>query len=230
MLTADRRGRVASAVCNSRISLMLLRDLSRIAMKLPSSTMPTASAADRAANDLSANDLTDCVSRDADSEPVGPGEPGIMWVRGDSNAPCYWNKPDKTAVTMRDAGWICTSDRFTVDGDGYYFFQGRAGDLVKISGQCVDLLEIELTLADHPAVRECAVLAVPMADRRMAIRAFVVPETGKAGNTALTAHLQTFVKQRLLPYKYPRIVSYVDALPKTGSGKIDRQKLKETSL
>ncbi|CAN0448360.1 unnamed protein product, partial [Discosporangium mesarthrocarpum] len=167
--------------------------------------------------------------RDADGQPVAPGEPGIMWVRGDSNAPCYWNKPDKTAETMRDDGWICTSDRFTVDDDGFYFFQGRADDLVKVSGQWVYPLEIELTLADHPAVRECAVLAVQMADRRMTIRAFVVLETGAAGDAALTARLQAFVKQRLLPYKYPRIVSYVDALPKTGSGKIDRQKLKEIS-
>jgi benzoate-CoA ligase family protein len=166
--------------------------------------------------------------RDADGRPVAPGEPGIMWVRGDSNAPCYWNTPDKTAETMRAGGWIHTSDRFTVDEDGYYFFQGRADDLVKVSGQWVYPLEIELTLADHPAVRECAVLALPMADRRMTIQAFIVREDGAGDDAALTEALQTYVKGRLLPYKYPRIVTYVDTLPKTGSGKIDRQKLRET--
>lgn len=164
---------------------------------------------------------------DDDGQPVVPDEPGIMWVRGDSNAPCYWNKPDKTQETMRGDGWIHTSDRFTVDADGYYFFQGRADDLIKVSGQWVYPLEIELCLADHPAVRECAVLGVSMADRRMTTRAFVVVEDGRAADAALTEDLQSFVKTRLLPYKYPRIVSYVDALPKTGSGKIDRQKLRE---
>ena len=165
--------------------------------------------------------------RDDDGRPAASGEPGIMWVRGDSNAPCYWNKPDKTAETMRDDGWIYTADRFTVDADGYYFFQGRADDLIKVSGQWVYPLEIELCLADHPAVRECAVLGVAMADRRMTTQAFVVLEDGESGDAAMTDALQAFVKQRLLPYKYPRRVSYVDALPKTGSGKIDRQSLKE---
>lgn len=166
--------------------------------------------------------------RDGDGRPVAPGEPGIMWVRGDSNAPCYWNKPDKTAETMRDAGWICTQDRFAVDADGYYFFQGRADDLIKVSGQWVYPLEIELCLADHPAVRECAVFGVRMADQRMTVRAFVVLEPGRTPDDALTAELQAFVKQRLLPYKYPRTVTYLGDLPKTGSGKIDRQKLRES--
>ena len=166
--------------------------------------------------------------RDDDGRDVGPGEPGIMWVRGDSNTPCYWNKPDKTTETMRGEGWIYTSDRFTVDADGYYFFQGRADDLIKVSGQWVYPLEIELCLADHPAVRECAVLGVKMADQRMTTQAFVVVEAGHTPGDALTADLQGYVKGRLLPYKYPRLVAYVDALPKTGSGKIDRQKLKES--
>jgi benzoate-CoA ligase family protein len=166
--------------------------------------------------------------RDDDGRDVGPGEPGIMWVRGDSNTPCYWNKPDKTQETMRGDGWIYTSDRFTVDTDGYYFFQGRADDLIKVSGQWVYPLEIELCLADHPAVRECAVFGVKMADQRLTTQAFVVVEAGHTPGDALTADLQGYVKGRLLPYKYPRLVAYVDALPKTGSGKIDRQKLKES--
>jgi acetyl-CoA synthetase len=162
---------------------------------------------------------------DLAGDPVAIGEEGIMWVRGGSNALTYWNRPDKTAETMRD-GWIYTGDRFVRDMDGYYFFRGRADDLVKVSGQWVYPLEIELTLAGHRKVRECAVLAVELPDRRMTIRAWVVCETGVTGDDELTRELQAYVKAGLLPYKYPRIIEYSGELPKTGTGKIDRQALK----
>ncbi len=159
-------------------------------------------------------------------EPIQPDEPGVLWVRGDSNAPCYWNKRDKTAETMRD-GWIYTGDRFEVDDDGFYYFRGRADDLIKVSGQWVYPLEIELCLADHPAVKECAVLGVELADKRMSTKAFVVTAEGHAPDEALTEELKDYAKTRLLPHKYAREVVYLDALPKTGSGKIDRQALRE---
>jgi benzoate-CoA ligase family protein len=106
----------------------------------------------------------------SDGQPVGDGEEGILWVRGDSSAPCYWNRPDKTAETMREDGWIHTGDRFVRDADGFHFFRGRADDLVKVSGQWVYPLEIELCLAEHPLVRECAVFAFELPDRRTSIR------------------------------------------------------------
>ncbi len=155
---------------------------------------------------------------------VGPGEEGILWVRGDSSAPCYWNRPDKTAETMRE-GWIYTGDRFVVDADGFYFFRGRADDLVKVSGQWVYPLEIELCLNEHPLVREAAVLAVPLADARTTLMAYVALKEPARAGAETTALLQRFVKQRLLPYKYPRAVEYLDELPKTGTSKIDRQAL-----
>ena len=71
-------------------------------------------------------------------------------MRGDSNTPLYWNRPDKTAETIREGGWIYTGDRFVRDADGFYFFRGRADDLIKISGQWVYPLEVELCLAEHP--------------------------------------------------------------------------------
>ncbi|MBV9076722.1 MAG: AMP-binding protein, partial [Methylobacteriaceae bacterium] len=148
-----------------------------------------------------------------------------LWVRGDSNAPSYWNRPDKTAETMREEGWIYTGDRMVRDEDGFHFFRGRADDLVKVSGQWVYPLEVELCLAEHPAVRECAVLAVELPDRRMTLRAFVVPSGPEAAGPDLTGLLQAHVKTTLLPYKYPREVIYLDELPKTGTGKIDRQAL-----
>jgi benzoate-CoA ligase family protein len=154
------------------------------------------------------------------------GEEGVLWVRGDSSAPCYWNQPEKSAETMQGDGWINTGDRFARDADGYHYFKGRADDLVKVSGQWVYPLEVELALADHPAVRECAVLALEQADKLMTLKAFVVLETGCAADAATTAELQAFAKSRLLPYKYPRQIEYMAALPKTGTGKIDRAALK----
>ena len=146
-------------------------------------------------------------------------------MRGHSNTPGYWNYPDKTAQTIREDGWICTGDRFVRDSDGFYFFRGRTDDLVKISGQWVHPLEVQLCLAEHPLVRECAVLAVELPDRRMMLKAFVVLNTGAFDATKATILLQDHVKHKLLPYKYPRLVEFLGELPKTGTGKIDRQAL-----
>ncbi|KAB2916646.1 MAG: benzoate-CoA ligase family protein [Hyphomicrobiaceae bacterium] len=163
--------------------------------------------------------------RNNDGREVPDGEEGILWVRGDSNAPCYWNRPEKTAETMREGGWIYTADRFVRDAEGFHFFRGRADDLVKISGQWVYPLEVELCLANHPMVRECAVLAMEGSDRLTTLKAFVVLADGSTGSEQTTRALQDYVKGRLVPYKYPRLVSYLDELPKTGTGKIDRQSL-----
>jgi acetyl-CoA synthetase len=158
-----------------------------------------------------------------DGRHVGDNEEGILWVRGDSATPLYWNRPDKSAETIREAGWICTGDRFVRDSDGFHFFRGRADDLIKISGQWVYPLEVELCLAEHPEVRECAVFAAELPDRRMTLKAIVVMNASAFDATDATKMLQDYVKAKLLPYKYPREVRFIDELPKTGTGKIDRQ-------
>jgi benzoate-CoA ligase family protein len=163
--------------------------------------------------------------RGADGREVGDDEEGILWVRGDSATPLYWNRPDKSAETIRDGGWIYTGDRFVRDSDGFHFFRGRADDLIKISGQWVYPLEVELCLAEHPHVRECAVFAAELPDRRMTLKAIVVMNAGTYDASAATKMLQDYVKAKLLPYKYPREVRFIDELPKTGTGKIDRQAL-----
>ena len=122
-----------------------------------------------------------------------------MWVRGDSNTPLYWNRPDKTAETMREGGWIYTGDRFVRDADGFHFFRGRADDLVKVSGQWVYPLEVELCLADHPDVRECAVLAVELPDRLMTLKAFVVMNEPAASTRRRRRTLQDYVKGSCCP-------------------------------
>jgi benzoate-CoA ligase family protein len=161
--------------------------------------------------------------KDSEGREVGDDEEGILWVRGDSNTPLYWNRPDKSAETIRAGGWIYTGDRFVRDRDGFHFFRGRADDLIKISGQWVYPLEVELCLAEHPDIRECAVFAAELPDRRMTLKAVVVmnSETFEAAET--TKRLQDYVKAKLLPYKYPREIAFLDELPKTGTGKIDRQ-------
>jgi acetyl-CoA synthetase len=163
--------------------------------------------------------------RDKDGSEVGDGEEGILWVRGDSNTPLYWNRPDKSAETIREGGWIYTGDRFVRDADGFHFFRGRADDLIKISGQWVYPLEVELCLADHPDIRECAVFAAELPDRRMTLKAVVVMNSRAVDQNEATRRLQDYVKGKLLPYKYPREVIFIDELPKTGTGKIDRQAL-----
>jgi acetyl-CoA synthetase len=164
--------------------------------------------------------LTDPEGRD-----VLAGESGILWVRGHSQAPCYWRRHDKTAETMRD-GWIYTGDRFRRDEDGFHFFEGRADDLVKVSGQWVHPLEVERCIAEHPDVRACAVLAVDDDNRLTTLAAFVVFAEKPDDAAAATAALQHYVKTRLTPYKYPKIVRFLDALPMIGTGKVDRQALK----
>jgi benzoate-CoA ligase family protein len=166
--------------------------------------------------------------KDKDGRPVGDGEEGILWVRGDSNTPQYWGRSDKTAETIRDGGWIYTGDRFVRDCDGFYFFRGRADDLIKISGQWVYPLEVELCLADHPDVLECAVFGVELPDRRMTLKAAVVMKNGAFEPAAATKTLQDYVKGKLVPYKYPREIKFLHELPKTGTGKIDRQQVLKT--
>ncbi len=159
-----------------------------------------------------------------DGKPVAEGEEGVMFVRGHSSAPCYWNKPDKTKETMRD-DWLYTGDRF-IQREGYYYFMGRADDLIKVSGQWVWPLEVERCLNDHPDVHECAVLAHELPDKRLTLRAIVSLRDECKDEQAQSTVLQNHIKNTLQPFKYPRIVEFVAELPKTGTGKIDRQALR----
>lgn len=163
-----------------------------------------------------------------DGHVPNPGEEGVMYVRGHSSAPLYWNRPDKTKQTMRD-DWIYTGDRF-IEKDGFYYFQGRADDLVKISGQWVWPLEVERCLNEHPDVHECAIVAHELEDRRMTLSAFVCLRDGITETPRQTKQLQEYVKSKLLPYKYPRAIRFVSELPKTGTGKIDRQALLKAAI
>lgn len=165
------------------------------------------------------------VLKDEHGAIIADGREGTMWIRGHSGTPQFWNNPERTAQVIGDGGWMCTGDCFVRDPDGFYFFRGRIDDLVKISGQWVNPIEVQRCLAEHPSVRECAVLAVKLPDRRMALKAFVVMNDTSFDAEQTTRSLQDHVKRALLPFKYPRLIQFMAELPKTGTGKVDRQAL-----
>ena len=139
----------------------------------------------------------------------------------------YYRDPAKTEAAMHD-GWYHTGDTAWCDEDGYFWYVGRNDDVIKSSGYRIGPFEIESVLLEHEAVRECAVTGVPDPVRGKAVKATIVLAEGFAGSSELTRELQTWVKKRTAPYKYPRIVEYVDALPKTVNGKIRRAAIRET--
>jgi len=163
---------------------------------------------------------------DENNQPVAAGETGSLLVRGDSTCACYWNKHEKTKQTI-EGHWIRTGDKYYQDADGYFWYAGRSDDMLKVSGQWVSPVEIEAALAAHPAVREAAVIGREDAERLVKPMAFVVLEPDKHGDENTARELQDFVVSKLAPFKKPRWVEFLNELPKTATGKIQRFKLRE---
>ena len=154
--------------------------------------------------------------------PVPDGEPGDLYIAGPSAAMMYWGNRAKTRETFQ-GGWTKSGDKYVRNADGTYTYSGRSDDMLKVSGIYVSPFEVEATLVQHPAILEAAVIGVPDAEGLTKTKAFVVL---KHGATTNDAELKAFVKDRLAPYKYPRMIEYVDELPKTATGKIQRFKLR----
>ncbi len=138
----------------------------------------------------------------------------------------YWEAPEETEAAFRD-GWYVTGDRATRDEDGQLWFAGRADDVIVSSGYRIGPFEVESALDEHPAVAESAVVGVPDADRGQIVKAFVVLRSGQEPTTRLADDLQAHVKAVTAPYKYPREIAFVDELPRTASGKLQRGELRE---
>jgi len=153
------------------------------------------------------------------------GETGDLWVRGGSNATHYWNRPQLTAERMRD-GWFFSGDKYRVDADGYYWYAGRSDDMFRVSGEWVSPIEVEGALVEHPAVLEAAVVARPDADGLPVSCAFVTLKRPETACEALAGDLLGFVRERLAGYKRPRRIEFLDELPKTATGKVQRYKLR----
>lgn len=158
---------------------------------------------------------------DADGGEVADGEVGALWVKGESRAIGYWQQLDDTMRAFRGE-WYASADMLRKNADGTFVYCGRADDMLKVSGKWLAPGELENCLVAHPAVREVAVVGVKNADGLVKPCAFVVSD---AASPALAAELQAFAKSRLEPYKYPREVVFLEALPRTHLGKVDRGKL-----
>ncbi|HUQ17595.1 MAG TPA: benzoate-CoA ligase family protein, partial [Candidatus Saccharimonadales bacterium] len=163
---------------------------------------------------------------DDDARELPAGETGNLWVSGDSACAYYWNKHEKSKATIRGA-WVVTGDKYHLEPDGYFTYEGRSDDMLKVSGQWVSPAEVEAALMEHPAVLECGVVGMKDQDELLKPKAFVLLKTGQSGTDALADELRAFVKGRITPYKYPRWIEFVDELPKTATGKIQRYRLRE---
>ncbi len=156
---------------------------------------------------------------------VPPGEIGNLAISGGSIFTGYWNRRDVTNRVLHGE-WYFTGDKYYQDADGYYWYKGRADDMLRVSGHWVSPAEVEAALVSHPAVLEAAVVGKMDADELVKPKAFVVLRESGAACERLAEELQAHVKATIAPYNYPRWVEFCDALPKTATGKIQRYKLR----
>ncbi len=163
---------------------------------------------------------------DDEGRPVPQGEIGNLRVKGDSTMAYYWNKHEKTKEALHGS-WIQTGDKYYQDADGYFWYCGRADDMLKVGGIWVSPVEVEATLVRHAAVLEAAVVGKEDSDRLVKPKAYVVLKEPAADAAGLAEELKVFVKDKIAPYKYPRWIEFVSELPKTATGKIQRFKLRE---
>jgi benzoate-CoA ligase len=156
---------------------------------------------------------------------VAPGEVGEMEVSGPTAATQYWNNREKTRATFVGE-WVKTGDKFRQDEDGNYIHCGRADDMLKVGGIWVSPMEVESALLGHVAIQEAAVIGLADGQGLVKPKAFVVLKPGVDQTPELTRALKDHVKDCLAPYKYPRWIEFIDELPKTATGKIQRHVLR----
>ena len=163
-----------------------------------------------------------CVLDDQD-RPLPRGRAGRLAVKGPTG--CRYLDDDRQRSYVRN-GWNVTGDIYYVDNEGYFWFQARADDMIVSSGYNIAGPEVEAALLAHPAVKECVCIGAPDSERGQIVKAFVVLNEGHAPEVSLIKQLQDFVKQAIAPYKYPRAIEFLQALPKTATGKVQRHALR----
>ena len=170
--------------------------------------------------------LTDCRILDVNDREVAPGEPGELVMRGPQFMLGYWKEPQATAAVLRD-GWYYSGDIVRTDSDGFYYVLDRRKEMIKYKGFPVAPAEVEAVLLEHPAVRDCGVVAKPDAEAGEIPCAFVVVRDGFTASEKLNKELCGFVADRLAHHKQPREIRFVDAVPRTPSGKVLRRELRK---
>ena len=162
---------------------------------------------------------------DEDMRELPRGTVGRLAVRGPTGCR-YLDNEERQRAYVKD-GWNLPGDSFSMDDDGYFWYQARTDDMIISSGYNIAAAEVENVLLEHPAVQECGVIGVPDEERGQRIKAYVVLKPGQAGTDALVRELQDYVKAQIAPYKYPRTIEFVTALPRTETGKLQRFRLRE---
>ena len=163
-----------------------------------------------------------------DGREVPAGEIGDLYVKGPTSALYYWNQRDKSRETFQGE-WTRSGDKYVRSEDGFFTYAGRSDDMLKVSGQFVSPFEVESAIGSHEAVLEAAVIGQQDLDELLKPKAFVVLQPGQVPSEALAEALKQHVKQALAPFKYPRWIEFVEELPKTATGKIQRFKLRSDS-
>jgi 2-aminobenzoate-CoA ligase len=158
--------------------------------------------------------------------PVPPNTVGRLRVKGPTG--CRYLNDDRQRAYVQD-GWNYTGDAYTMDADGFFHYHARLDDIVISSGYNIAGPEVENVLLQHPAVAECGVAGVPDAERGQIVKAWIVLREGHRRDAALVRTLQEHVKQTIAPYKYPRAITFVEALTRTPTGKLQRFRLPELS-
>jgi len=164
--------------------------------------------------------------QDAEGGPVPDGELGRLAVKGPTG--CRYLRGDRQATYVQD-GWNITGDVYVRDAGGYYRYQARADDMIISAGYNIAGPEVEEALLRHPAVAEAAVVGVPDEQRGMLVKAVVVLQDGADLGREPAKTLQDFVKSQIAPYKYPRVIEFANALPRTATGKLQRFRLRENA-
>jgi acyl-coenzyme A synthetase/AMP-(fatty) acid ligase len=162
--------------------------------------------------------------RDEAGSSVSGDEPAELWVRGPSALISYWHQNERT-TTKLVGGWFASGDRYHRDADGFYVYEGRVDDMMKVGGLWVSPIEIENRLMEHKSVREAAVVSIAI-DNASRIKAAVILAGDHEASDDLVADLQSWCKAALLHYQYPHVVEFVDDFPRTTTGKIQRFKLR----
>jgi benzoate-CoA ligase family protein len=163
---------------------------------------------------------------DENDQPVADNQIGNLLIKGDSVCACYWNQHEKTKDTIQ-GHWLRTGDKYYRDPDGYYWYVGRSDDMLKVKGMWVSPVEVESALLEHPSVQEAAVIGYNDKNQLVKPAAYVVLKNGQNGGPKLSEELKKLVSEKLAPHKCPQMIEFIQQLPKTATGKIQRYKLRQ---